>query len=1037
MEINKQYLTKTLDVKASLEDDDDEDYNKFGGAGKKSDTKSKTPVLDTYSRDLTKYAEEGKLDPIVGRDKEIERVSQILSRRKKNNPILLGEAGVGKSSIAEGLALRIAQRKVSRILFDKRVVMLDLASMVAGTKYRGQFEERIKALMAEVEDDKSIILFIDEIHTMIGAGGSSGSMDASNMFKPALARGEIQIIGATTLDEYRKHVEKDAALERRFQKVTIEPATPEETIQILTNIKDKYESHHNVTYTDEAIKACVDLTVRYMSDRHLPDKAIDALDEAGARVHISNIVVPQEITDIEQKIVDIKEKKNDVIKRQKYEEAAKLRDVEKQLNTQLETAKEKWEEETLKNRQIVSEDNVAEVVSMMTGIPVQKVNQSENKKLAKMYDNIAGKVIGQDDAVKKIIKSIQRGRVGMKDPNKPIFSGILIGNSGVGKCHGKGTKILMYDGSIKNVEDINVGDLLMGDDSTPRKVLSLARGKDKMYKIIPNKGDSFICNEPHILSLKNTNTKSIVNISIEDYLKTSQNWKNNHKLWRTSVNFIERDVKIDPYLMGLWIGDGSSRLPAFTTADDEIVDYLTKVANDYSLQIKKDEQPGNLSSIYYINSGLKGGSIETKSDRNKLLNDFRHYGLMIPGSYGKFIPQDYITNSFDVRKKLLAGLIDSDGYMLNKSYLISTKWKDMSEQICYIARSLGYFSSITNKVINGNTYYNVNISGDLSDLPILLKRKKSEPRLQIKDVLVTGFNVEYIGVDNYYGFELDGNHLYLLGDFTVTHNTELAKQLSKYLFESEDSLIRLDMSEYMDKISLSRIQGAAPGYVGYDDANVLDKIRRKPYSVILLDEIEKAHGDIFNLFLQMLDEGHITDSHGRKVSFKNCVILMTSNVGTKTVKEFGAGVGFNTKTKESKKDEDIKGILEKELAKKFAPEFINRLDEIIYFKDLGKEEIMKIVELELRKTLARGLEIGFTLEVSDSLKEHLVEIGYDPKFGARPLKRAIQRSIDDAVTEFIIESEPKEGTTLVLDYDAEKEETTVNLKKRKKIKKEE
>ena len=459
MEINKHYLTKTLDVKASLEDDDDEDYNKFGN-GKKIDTKSKTPVLDTYSRDLTKYAEEGKLDPIVGRDKEIERVSQILSRRKKNNPILLGEAGVGKSAIAEGLALRIVQRKVSRILFDKRVVMLDLASMVSGTKYRGQFEERIKALMTEVEDDKSIILFIDEIHTMIGAGGSSGSMDASNMFKPALARGEIQIIGATTLDEYRKHVEKDAALERRFQKVTIEPASPEETIQILTNIKDKYESHHNVTYTDEAIKACVDLTVRYMSDRHLPDKAIDALDEAGARVHISNIVVPQDITEIEQKILDIKEKKNDVIKRQKYEEAAKLRDVEKQLNSQLEVAKEKWEEETLKNRQTVSEDNVAEVVSMITGIPVQKVNQSENKKLAKMYDNIAGKVIGQDDAVKKIIKSIQRGRVGMKDPNKPIFSGILIGNSGVGKCFTENTYITIMNKNTRKVEKIQISDLI-------------------------------------------------------------------------------------------------------------------------------------------------------------------------------------------------------------------------------------------------------------------------------------------------------------------------------------------------------------------------------------------------------------------------------------------------------------------------------------------------------------------------------------------------------------------------------------------------
>lgn len=456
----KENLKKTLDVKSSLEDDDDEDYNKFGGNGKKSDNKSKTPVLDTYSRDLTKYAEEGKLDPIVGRDKEIERVSQILSRRKKNNPILLGEAGVGKSSIAEGLALRIAQRKVSRILFDKRVVMLDLASMVAGTKYRGQFEERIKALMAEVESDKSIILFIDEIHTMIGAGGSSGSMDASNMFKPALARGEIQIIGATTLDEYRKHVEKDAALERRFQKVIVEPASPEETIQILTNIKDKYESHHNVTYTEEAIKACVDLTVRYMSDRYLPDKAIDALDEAGARVHISNIVVPKEITDVEQKIIDIKEKKNDVIKRQRYEEAAKLRDVEKQLNTQLEEAKNAWEEETLKNRQLVSEDNVAEVVSMITGIPVQKVNQSENKKLAKMYDNIAGKVIGQDDAVKKIIKSIQRGRVGMKDPNKPIFSGILIGNSGVGKCFTENTYITIMNKNTRKVEKIQISDLI-------------------------------------------------------------------------------------------------------------------------------------------------------------------------------------------------------------------------------------------------------------------------------------------------------------------------------------------------------------------------------------------------------------------------------------------------------------------------------------------------------------------------------------------------------------------------------------------------
>ena len=696
--IDTNYLKTLPNIKASLEDDEDEYDNKFGNP-KKSNDKSNTPVLDTYSRDLTKMAEEGRLDAIVGREKEIERVSQILSRRKKNNPILLGEAGVGKSSIAEGLALRIVQRKVSRILFDKRVVMLDLASMVAGTKYRGQFEERIKALMAEVENQPDIILFIDEIHTMIGAGGASGSMDASNMFKPALARGEIQIIGATTLDEYRKHIEKDSALERRFQKVVVEPATPEESLEILNNIKDKYESHHNVVYTPEAIAACVDLTVRYMSDRHLPDKAIDALDEAGARVHISNIVVPEAITQLETKLTEIREKKNLVIKQQKYEDAAKLRDTEKQFEKSLNIEKEKWEEYCIENKETVTEENVAEVVAMITGIPAHRVNQNENTKLSKMYDNIAGKVIGQDDAVKKIVKSIQRGRVGMKDPNKPIFSGILIGNSGVGK-------------------------------------------------------------------------------------------------------------------------------------------------------------------------------------------------------------------------------------------------------------------------------------------------------------------------------------------------TELAKQLAKYLFETEDALIRLDMSEYMEKISLTRIQGSAPGYVGYEDANVLDKIRRKPYSVILFDEIEKAHPDVFNLFLQMLDDGHVTDSHGRKVSFKNCVILMTSNVGTKTVKEFGTGVGFSTKGKVDTRVEEIKGILQKELEKKFAPEFINRLDEIIYFRDLGKDEILKIVDLELVKTLQRGSEIGYELTITDNLKEHLVTVGYDPKFGARPLKRAIQRWIDDTVTEYIIENNPKQGTTLKLDYDKEKDISFVEVKKTKKKKEE-
>jgi ATP-dependent Clp protease ATP-binding subunit ClpC len=512
------------------------------------------------------------------------------------------------------------------------------------------------------------------------------------MFKPALARGEIQIIGATTLDEYRKHIEKDGALERRFQKVTIEAASPEESMEILNNIKDKYESHHNVLYTEDAIKACVDLTSRYMTDRFLPDKAIDALDEAGSRVHISNIVVPKEITEIENKLSDIKEKKNEVIRAQKYEDAAKLRDVERQLNESLEKARKDWEEESSKNRQTVTEDNVAEVVSMMTGIPLQKVGEKENTRLAKMYSEVAGKVVGQDDAVKKVVRAIQRGRVGMKDANRPVFSGMLIGNSGVGK-------------------------------------------------------------------------------------------------------------------------------------------------------------------------------------------------------------------------------------------------------------------------------------------------------------------------------------------------TELAKQIAKYLFDSEDSLIRLDMSEYMDKISISKIQGSAPGYVGYEDANVLDRIRRKPYSVVLFDEIEKAHPEVFNLFLQMLDDGQVTDSHGRKVSFKNCIILMTSNVGTRLVKDFGTGVGFSTKNKENVREEEIKGILEKELKNKFAPEFINRIDEIIYFRDLGKPEIMKIVELELTKTLNRATDIGYPAEVTDALKDHLVEVGYDPKYGARPLKRAIQRWVDDVVTDFIIENNPKEGTKLLMDYDKEEDKSFIVVEK--------
>ena len=604
----------------------------------------------------------------------------------------------GKTAIAEGLALRIVQKKVSRILFNKRVVMLDLASMVSGTKYRGQFEERIKALMAEMEKNPDVILFIDEIHTMIGAGGASGSMDASNMFKPALARGEIQIIGATTLEEYRKHIEKDGALERRFQKVVVEPATAEETIEIIGNIKDKYESHHNVIYTPEAIKACVDLTNRYMADRFLPDKAIDALDEAGSRVHISNIVVPKEITEIEKQILDIKEEKHNVIRSQKYEEAAKLRDVERKLNDALDVARLKWEEEASKNKQIVTEDNVAEVVSMMTGIPLEKVGKSEKKKLKDMYGALQGTVIGQDEAVQKVVKSIQRSRVGMKDPNKPVLVSLFLGSSGVGK-------------------------------------------------------------------------------------------------------------------------------------------------------------------------------------------------------------------------------------------------------------------------------------------------------------------------------------------------TFLVKQLTKYLFDSDDSLIRLDMSEYMDKTSSNKLSGSSHGYVGFDEGSpFLNKVRQKPYSVILLDEIEKAHPDVFNLFLQMFDEGHMTDSHGRFVSFKNCVIIMTSNVGSRNLKEFGTGVGFETKVRNDNKSEDIKNFLEKELKKKFAPEFINRIDEIVYFNELSKEDITKIVKLELEKSIKRLNELEFNAEIDDKMIEHLINVGYDPQYGARPMKRAIQKWIDDAITETLL-NEPEVNSTLLLSYDNEKEETIISISKTKKVKK--
>jgi len=686
--------------------DDDDDGDNFGagatGGGqirKAVDPKSKTPVLDNFGRDLTKAAEDGKLDPVVGREKEIERVSQILSRRKKNNPILIGEPGVGKSAIAEGLALRIIQRKVSRVLFGKRVVTLDLASLVAGTKYRGQFEERMKAVMNELEKSPDVILFIDEIHTIVGAGGASGSMDASNMFKPALARGEVQCIGATTLDEYRQYIEKDGALERRFQKVIVDPTTPEETVEILNNIKGKYEEHHNVNYTPEAIQACVSLTNRYMTDRFLPDKAIDALDEVGSRVHITNIHVPEIIVELEKKVDEVKEEKNRVVRSQKYEEAANLRDKERKLQEELEREKNKWEEATKENRETVTEEDVAEVVSMMTGIPVHRVAQNEGNRLKQMYDNLKGKVIGQDDAIKKVVRAIQRNRAGLKDPNKPIGSFIFLGPTGVGK-------------------------------------------------------------------------------------------------------------------------------------------------------------------------------------------------------------------------------------------------------------------------------------------------------------------------------------------------TELAKVLSRYLFDSDDSLIRIDMSEYMEKFAISRLVGAPPGYVGYEEGGQLtEKVRRKPYSVVFLDEIEKAHPDVFNLLLQALDDGMMTDSLGRKIDFKNTIVIMTSNIGSRQLQDFGQGVGFATNAKTSASDDHSRGVIEKALKKAFAPEFLNRIDDVVLFNQLKKEDLHQIIDLELKSVFKRISEVGYTVELEESAKEFLSDKGYDPEFGARPLARAIQKYLEDPLAEAIIGSTIAEGDVLIVKHAKDADELTIDVKKPKAEKK--
>lgn len=692
-------IVKSNDPRAEYTDENDDDfedekkYSQQKGSKQAGNAKSKTPVLDNFGRDITKLAEMGTLDPIVGRESEIERVSQILSRRKKNNPILIGEPGVGKTAIVEGLALRIVQRKVSRVLFDKRVISLDLAALVAGTKYRGQFEERMKAIMNELEKNRDVILFIDELHTIVGAGGASGSLDASNIFKPALARGELQCIGASTLDEYRMYIEKDGALDRRFQKVMVDPPSVDETIQILNNIKSKYEDYHNVIYNNEAIEACVKLSDRYITDRLLPDKAIDVMDEVGARVHLKNINVPQNIVDLEKKIEEVKNEKNKVVKSQKFEEAASLRDTEKKLAEDLEKAKADWEEESKHKRYPIDEEAIAEVVSMMTGIPVKRMVQAETEKLRKMTDDMKGMVIGQDEAIVKVVKAIQRNRVGLKDPKKPIGTFIFLGPTGVGK-------------------------------------------------------------------------------------------------------------------------------------------------------------------------------------------------------------------------------------------------------------------------------------------------------------------------------------------------TELARALARHMFDSEDALIRIDMSEYMEKFTVSRLIGAPPGYVGYEEGGQLtERVRRKPYSVILLDEIEKAHPDIYNILLQVLDDGQLTDGLGRKVDFKNTLIIMTSNIGVRQLKDFGAGVGFTTAAKMEHEDEANKAVIEKALKRTFSPEFLNRIDDVIIFNSLTKENIFSIIDILMKGVMKRLTNLGFSLTLTEEAKSFLADKGYDVQFGARPLHRAIQKYLEDPLAEEILNMNVKAGDVLEADLDKENNKLRFTFKK--------
>lgn len=992
---------------------------------KKEEKKVKTPFLDEFGKDLTKMASENKLEPIHGRDKEILQILLILARKTKNNPVIIGEPGVGKTAIVEGIAQMIMdEEKCPQTLQGKRIVYIDMGTLIAGASKQGEFEKRVKTLMYELENNKDIILFIDEIHMMVNP---TMAIDAANMFKPALARGDMRLIGATTNNEYRNSIEKDGALERRFQKVIIEQPSVDETIAILNKIKSRYEDYHQVKYSDDSIIACVKLSGKYMPDRFYPDKAIDLLDEVGARSRVLNgIREPEEVKVLLRKLKEIVANKNKAFTDQDYEESSRLRKEERETLEQISELRKNAKGDPI----TITPEDVAQIVAAKTGIPIEKFSQDEGERLLNMEKELSLQVIGQSEAISKVSKCIRRNRVGLKSKQKPQGVFLFLGTTGTGKCHGKGTKILMYDGSIKNVEDVIVGDLLMGDDSTPRTVLSLARGRDRMYEIESKNGDSFTCNNPHILSLKKTGTYEIVNIPLNEYLEKSKTFKHLHKLWKTKVEFESKEVSIDPYLIGLWIGDGDKNRVGVTTADDEIVKYLESVSNNYGLHLNVRNLKNNKSNTYYISG-------ENHKNNNTLLEQFRSYGLIDKSSsYKKFIPDEYLKNSTDVRKKLLAGLIDSDGHLDKcKCYTISTKYKELADQIIYLCRSLGYKSHKSVKKISKyplNTYYNINISGDFSDIPSLLDRKKCGNRLQKKNVNLTGFNVKYIGIDDYYGFELDGNHLYLLGDFTVTHNTHTVKTLAKYLFGTEEAMFRVDMSEYGEKHNVSRLIGSPPGYVGYGEGGQLtEKVRRKPYCIVLLDEIEKAHPDVLNVLLQVFDEGHLTDGGGRKVDFKNTIIVMTSNIGASAVRDMNKikHVGFKTASvvdseSPEKVEERTKKIIEAELSKKLAPEFINRIDDIIIFKSLGQENIYKIIDTEIAKVQKNAKEMGYDLTISDNCRKFLMSVGFNDEMGARPMGRAIQTYIEDPISDEILRKKIKDK--IDVDYDFDKKAIKIN-----------